>query len=319
MIAVITTIQLPSEATKVLVDKVGKGNVIVIGDKKTPPYKLEGAEFYPWDHPWQFKLAGLLPYNSYSRKNLGYLLAQTLTKCIYETDDDTQIQYDWLPKFLHARAYTVNSDLFCNAYKFFSKEDIWPRGLPLKYIDADPSIVSEYEDEFPLQQCLVNCDPDVDSIWRMRYGNKNINFHRHPPVSLDGWCPTNSQNTWWFEQAFPLMYLPSTCTIRATDIWRGLIAQKCLWQMNHNVVFHGSDAFQERNPHNVLNDFKLEVPVYLYTEQIIELLNSLELGDDTCKNLLKCYEILVKNSIFDKKELMLVNAWIEDYENIRRN
>ena len=38
-----------------------------------------------------------------------------------------------------------------------------------------------------------------------------------------------------------LMYLPSTCTFRMTDIWRSLIAQRCLWELGQGVVFHAAD------------------------------------------------------------------------------
>jgi hypothetical protein len=34
----------------------------------------------------------------------------------------------------------------------------------------------------------------------------------------------------------PLLYLPSHCCFRMTDIWRSFIAQRCLWELGHWVV-----------------------------------------------------------------------------------
>jgi hypothetical protein len=317
MKTVLTTINSPSEATKILVEKVG--SIIVIGDKKTPPYQLEGATFYSWDYPWDFKLAKLLPFDNYARKNLGYLEAMKSNNCIYETDDDNYPTQYWGPKSFDLEIRGVMGDGWINMYSFFSKKRIWPRGLPLQYIKNKYwGWLEKQRILSPIQQCLVDKEPDVDAIWRIMYG-ESFYFEQRESLFTVNWCPFNSQNTWWFSSAFPLMYLPSTCNSRTMDIWRSLIAQACLWEMGGKVVFHAPDVIQERNDHIPLEDFKDEIPVYLYTEDITDILEDIRLGDNTCKNLFKCYKALVKNGIFEEKELELVNTWIEDYENIRGN
>jgi hypothetical protein len=116
--------------------------------------------------------------------------------------------------------------------------------------------------------------------------------------------------------AYPLMYLPSYCSFRMTDIWRSFIAQRCLWEIDCGLVFHAAEAFQERNVHNLLRDFTDEVPGYTGNNKIIGLLEAtkLERGESAVgENLLRCYEVLAKEGFFPAdKELPLVKAWLAD-------
>ena len=68
-------------------------------------------------------------------------------------------------------------------------------------------------------------NPDVDAIYRILNKKINIKFTKNFKVSSgNAYMPLNSQNTVWFKKYFPLMYLPVTCNMRVTDIWRGIIA-----------------------------------------------------------------------------------------------
>jgi hypothetical protein len=114
------------------------------------------------------------------------------------------------------------------------------------------------------------------------------------------------------------MYLPSFCSFRMTDIWRSFIAQRCLWEFAEGVVFHGPEVEQERNPHNLLEDFADEVPGYLQNARIAEILEGLHLRPGASEvegNLLTCYEALVKVGIFPEAELSLLRAWLGDLGN----
>lgn len=108
----------------------------------------------------------------------------------------------------------------------------------------------------------------------------------------DVWCPFNSQTTWWFPAACPLMYLPSFCTFRMTGIWRSFVAQRCLWAMGSALTFHQAEVIQQRNVHNLLKDFEDEVPGYLRNESICEILENVKLKpgrEAVGGNLLRCY------------------------------
>jgi hypothetical protein len=129
------------------------------------------------------------------------------------------------------------------------------------------------------------------------------------------WCPFNSQCTWWWKTAWPLLYLPVHCTFRMTDIWRGLVAQRCLWAAGYSLVFSGPEVVQRRNVHDLSQDFESELPGYLGNGHFVEILESLDLpsgGAYISTNLVSCYEVLVAAGYFPARELALLDAWLKD-------
>ncbi len=112
-----------------------------------------------------------------------------------------------------------------------------------------------------------------------------------------------------------------------TDIWRSFVAQRCLWAMGKYVVFHApAEVVQERNPHDLMQDFKSEVPGYLHNEAIAKTLGGLKLElcseNDTptaLKNLKTCYGALVKDGFLPEAELSGVDAWCEDVLRYKRS
>lgn len=318
---VLTTINKPTKAVEKLYELFGK-RLIVVGDKKTPE---------DWNYKDAKYIAPLInpvhcPYNHYARKNLGYLLAMNETPApdlIYDTDDDNIPNENWKVRRGHVYANeSINTGWF-NVYSEFSSEVIWPRGFSLKHIyretkSADwnyKALVSS------IQQGLSDNDPDVDAIWRLAFKKPHF-FRNEKSVYLkpNTWCPFNSQSTWWFSKAYPLMYLPVYASFRMTDIWRSFVAQRCLWELGEGVTFHSpSEVFQERNEHDLMKDFADEVPGYLKNDRIVEILSGLELKkgeENVCANLKTCYVRLVVNGILPTNELDSVRAWINDYENI---
>ena len=106
----------------------------------------------------------------------------------------------------------------------------------------------------------------------------NIKFKKNFEVNTNkSFVTLNSQNTVWFPEAFPLMYLPVTCTMRCTDIWRGLIAQRILQNDNRKILFFGTTMRQDRNDHNLISDFRQEIPMYLMDKEIQNHLLKLKL------------------------------------------
>jgi hypothetical protein len=172
----------------------------------------------------------------------------------------------------------------------------------------------------PIQQGLANENPDVDAIYRL-IAELPQSFRKDRRVALaaGSWCPFNSQNTTWWRDAFPLLYLPSYCSFRMTDIWRSFIAQRIAWTNNWSVLFHEPTVRQERNEHNLLRDFRDEVPGYLHNKSICEALEKLSLRsgvENLGENLLICYETLMGMELIDRKELELIKAWLEDLESM---
>jgi len=331
---VITTIQAPTASVRALQRRLvalgdgveGAAGLLIVGDHKGPSgYDVDASELLTIDSQRElpFGLARLLPEGHYCRKNLGYLVAQHRgSPWIYETDDDNAPLPSWQPRSLHVSAGAIDVGGWLNVYQLYSDELIWPRGFPLASIrnDGQPTgelaVASARTVEAPIQQGLANGAADVDAIWRLVL-DRDIVFRDGPSVVLEPrtWCPFNSQSTWWWPSAYALMYLPSYCSFRMTDIWRSFIAQRCVWEMGHGIVFHNAEVLQERNVHDLMRDFRDELPGYTRNEELVTELESLKLdagASTVVSNLRRCYRHLVELEFFPHRELELVEAWIAD-------
>jgi hypothetical protein len=324
---VITSISSPENAVlKTFADGCSKtgARFIVVGDKKSPSgFRLPGCDF--WDIGRQatlsLKLAKLLPYGSYARKNLGYLVAmQNGCRIIVETDDDNYPGADfWKDRVRSVPGRIAEYTGWTNVYRYFTDAHIWPRGFPLDRVrDLPPDLGpgSSESLESPIQQGLADENPDVDAVFRLVLPLP-LTFRPAPSVALgaNAWCPFNSQNTTWFAEAFPLLYLPSYCSFRMTDIWRSFVAQRIAWTCGWRILFHKATVHQERNDHNLMKDFADEVPGYLNNERICQTLGELDLAsgvDSIGENLVACYGALVNLGVVGVEELPLVEAWTED-------
>ncbi len=332
---VITTINKPNNVIDKYLSLSKKNSIkyIIIGDKKSPTYKNK----YPFfnlkkQKEFNFKIYNYLPYNSYSRKNLGYLIAmKSNSKIIVETDDDNYPKSNFFKNLEMTKVLRVISGpKWINILKIFIKKNkiIWPRGFPLNLINEDNKIkISQKKIFSPIQQRMCDGNPDVDAIYRLTNKFKNYIFKNdNVAISNQSICPFNSQNTVWHEVAFPLMYLPSFCTMRSTDIWRGFIAARIIKNYNWNLTFLKSTVVQNRNVHDLMDDFMQEIPVYKNTITFCEVLEKLKLSkkyEDILINIYACYKELVDKKILNKKELPLLKKWLEDiqiiYPNLRKN
>jgi hypothetical protein len=330
LVAVITTVHPPTEAVRRLATRLADvgAPLVIVGDAKGPEsYDVAGTRLLTLQDQLdgKFALARTLPIGHYSRKNIGYLAAiATGAEVVYETDDDNAPTAAWRVREPRMEAAVVDAGqapLWVNAYAYFTHRRVWPRGFPLERVhDGSPPLGVIAPMDTAVQQGLCDGAPDVDAVWRLVIGDK-IAFDSRTAVVLPRgcWCPFNSQNTWWFREAFPLLYLPSRCSFRMTDIWRSLIAQRCLWAAGSSVGFHAADVVQDRNPHDLLRDFAEEVPGYLTNSRIARVLDGLELREGTgtaAENLPRCYEGLVQEGILPAGELMLVEAWLADLDGL---
>jgi hypothetical protein len=296
--------------------------LIIIGDTKSPKdFKPEGCDFYSVEKQkeLEFSLAEKLPDKHYARKNLGYLVAASQgAEIILETDDDN-LPYKnfWEERSEGVDAHLLRETGWTNVYKYFTKENIWPRGFALENIQINlPSLKEKEKLNCVIQQGLADDNPDVDAIYRMTLPLP-VKFNQSGSVALglNSICPFNSQNTTWFREAFPLLYLPSYCSFRMTDIWRSFVAQRIAWTCGWNILFHSATMYQERNEHNLMDDFKDEITGYVNNKLIMERLQALKLKDGTeniPENLIACYKELIAMELIGSKELPLVQAWLKD-------
>ena len=336
---VITTINKPNRYTNKLVSKTPKKwKIVVVGDIKTnnkswSKFKNSTKLFYlsiEDQLKLNYNITKYIPFNSYSRKNIGYLYAiQHGAKEIYETDDDIYIfGKRFLDKTIDKYSlYAENNEsLMINPYNFFGKPTIWPRGFRLKdiYKKSDTKfyrIISKRAELKPLiNQFLLNVDPDVDSIFRYtRMNRKNSMNHffyfMGNLMYLPGnFVPINSKNTKYLYDIFPSLALPTTLPMRIVDIWRGYIMQRYAWIYNGTVFYNSPCADNKRNYKNITSDFLEERDLYF---KLDELLNSLkmEVSPDINtpeKFLINMIEILVNKSLLGANDLIMYKAFIND-------
>jgi hypothetical protein len=325
---VVTSIAEPNEVLRTLaLGCQAKGyEFIVIGDVASPAdFQLQGCRFYGLQDQYEtgLKLARLCPTKHYARKNLGYLLAiREGASLIVETDDDNSpSETFWDERQRRQSVGTLANHGWANVYRYFSDANIWPRGFPLDHVKDDlpaPTSFPVVECDCPIQQGLANENPDVDAIYRLVSSLPQSFRSGRVALAEGSWCPFNSQNTTWWRDAFPLMYLPAYCSFRMTDIWRSFVAQRIAWTNDWSVLFHEPTVWQDRNEHDLMRDFRDEVPGYLHNKSICDQLAKLSLRsgvENLGENLQVCYEKLVSMELIDRKELQLVSAWLEDLAN----
>jgi hypothetical protein len=329
---VVTSIAAPNPVLRALADgAVERGRrFIVIGDVASPPdFELAGCDFHGLDRQTAtgLRIAALLPTRHYARKNIGYLLAaREGAEIIVETDDDNLPNEGfWARRERRQYVPLLRDAGWVNVYRYFTGALTWPRGLPLdEIIKAPPPFegIAVAESDCPIQQGLADGNPDVDAIYRLILPLP-LSFRADRRVALGSgaWSPFNSQNTTCWREAFPLLYLPSYCSFRMTDIWRSFVAQRIAWENGWSILYHEPTVSQLRNDHDLMRDFRDEVPGYLHNRTIAERLSALPLKAGTewlGGNLLACYEELARAGVMESREIPIVEAWCEDWRRIER-
>jgi hypothetical protein len=167
----------------------------------------------------------------------------------------------------------------------------------------------------PIQQGLADDNPDVDAIFRLiQPVDIKFDLTAHSiALGKGSWCPFNSQNTVWHKEAFPLLYLPSFCSFRMTDIWRSFVAQRIAHENGWHILFYSPTVFQERNTHNLMKDFEDEIPGYVNNTKIKTLLENADIKgsyQNIFDDLFLCYKVLTEAGLIGEEELPLVEKWI---------
>lgn len=326
---VVTTIQSPTPQLKKMA-KMAEWHMVVVGDKKTPKdWSLENCDYLSPDDQMKlgYELTALLPWNHYSRKNIGYLYAiEHGATLIYETDDDNEpiSNLDPLPE--ESVLSSVISDANCvNIYSYFGIPDIWPRGFPLEIIGKKTGnviILPPSSCLVGIEQGIVNQEPDLDAIYRLARDD-SLFFKKMLACYLPTgtYCPFNSQNTFFHKSLFASLYIPSSVSMRVSDIWRGYIAEKLLEKTGRVIAFSGPNAIQLRNPHNYFEDFLLEKDLYFKSGKLVSFLQNWKIDDlqDPMDVMPKLYKSLIDENFIEARETPLLKAWINDLKKVGFN
>jgi hypothetical protein len=264
---VTTTIFPPSKAT-ILYSTMQDWTLVVVGDKKTPheDYKKINCVYLDPDtqecmYP---ALSNLLGWNCIQRRNIGYLYALSKGADIIASVDDDNIPMDnWgkeiiVDKNTKATKVTPVTSPYFDPLSFTKYNHLWHRGFPLQFLSVKNTIEKEDSSIVPdVQACLWNGDPDVDAICRLEH-SPNCNFENITTFFSDKPSPFNSQNTIFSRKALKDYFLfPGVG--RMDDIFGSYLCQS----KGHKVAYTEPTVIQDRNNHDLIDDFKKEIIGYV--------------------------------------------------------
>lgn len=292
----------------------------IILDRKVSD-EFQGKEFISFNDKPLNNYSKLCLFDTYARKNLGFIEAFKSGLDVFETDDDNLITIeikDLENYLLNTKCECVTgkqANLFSEIYEpngnFF-----WARGLPLSLRNTKTSLTKCGKKKIGVYQFLVNGNPDLDAIYRMVVpSSDNFNVkHDFKGIRLyNFYHPFNSQGTLWRKEFLNLAYLPTFCNFRMTDIWRGYIAQNILYKHDIGISFERPALFQKRNPHDIYDDFMGEYKGYSEIFDVLEVIASVNYGSIR-EMLFQSYEKLIKLKIItDKRELILLDAYLDNF------
>ena len=319
---IITTINEPSETVLKHVNN-PEYDVIIVGDNKTPDsYKNLNCIYL--DVPAQKKLfpelSDMLPYNHYCRKNLGYLYAiKKGYKIIYETDDDNvpYDNFDNVLKFDNLTMITETNNHWINIFKYFTNNaHIWPRGYPLSLLKKPTSFMIENTNKHPaIINGLVENDPDVDALFRIICNHQDTiqwEKNKHVVINNKNMCVFNTQNTFWLNtELFMCLLIPCSVSFRYCDILRGIINNIILKKTDNYMMYTSPNVVQNRNEHNLINDFKSEYEMYIHNEKILQYIeNDTDEIENVKELLLTIYNNLFINNVIEQNDLTILNEWL---------
>lgn len=338
---VMTSINPPTETVKKL-SLLKDWKTVVVADKKTPKnWTQENVVLLDIETQKQklgYSIIDHLPFNHYSRKNIGYLFAiQHGAEVIYEVDDDNIPLFSEDIPFIKEYAKEDmliydKKDLkhMVNPYAYFGHGDIWPRGYPLEFRSWSHLYSSDIFTRSTVvpsvQQSLANGDPDVDAIYRLSHKKNGIPIDIEweeketvaiPPGTM---VPYNTQTTIQRKEAFWGLLLPISVSFRVCDIWRGYWQQRMLWEMGSVLSFSSPIVYQERNEHDLYKDYEEEEDLYKKSGKLVRfLLNKWTPPPKSSRFeevlLDLSYEMYV-HGFWGYEDVILTAAWIEDLHNI---
>ena len=309
--------------------------IIIVGDKKTPTGVMEYCENltklygiiinyldvdFQKDYLKKFpSLEKYFPYNSFSRRNIGDILAyeegfSTIIRVDddnFPTDDDFIRMHNIIGKVIETIVLESEIGWYNICEELTDKDNIpfYPRGFPYsKRWLSDKISIKTKKIKIVLNAGLWLGDPDVDAITRLckpinaksykkTYGN---NF----ALNKSTWCPINTQNTSYSREIIPASFVPPNVG-RYDDIWSGYLLRKITDHFDHFVTYGSPLLFQKRNEHDLWVDLDNELNGNKYTDHLIQILNNINLTGVTY---IDCYyelaekldqKITENRSVFD--------------------
>jgi hypothetical protein len=270
---VTTTINPPTEAVRRF-DSMPGWDLLVVGDLKTPPdYPLERGRYLSPAEQRDLdpELSDAIGWNCIQRRNFGILVAYQCGADVVAVVDDDNIPLEgWGEDLLIGR--DVEVDCYLTDLPVFDPvgateyPHLWHRGFPLQLVARrDYTRVERRRVRADVQADLWNGDPDVYAVCRMEHAPHCQFDPSRFPIASSRPSPFNSQNTFLSRAVLPHYFLFPGIG-RMDDIWAAYYTQA----LGYQVVFAAPSVYQERNPHDLLVDFRAELLGYEHNLALLE-------------------------------------------------
>lgn len=259
-VIVTTTINPPTEAIHKF-QAMQDWDLVVIGDRKTPEYKLDrGIYVGPEDQEkYDRALSDAIGWNCIQRRIIGLLWAHDMKADVVAVVDDDNIPLEgWgenllIGKEIEVNYYETDLDAF-DPVGATNYPHIWHRGYPLQLLPKrDYSRKSRKKVTVDVQADFWNGDPDIDAICRMEH-RPECDFDTAPfPIAANKMGPFNSQNTFLAGRCLKDYFLFPHVG-RMDDIWAAYYLQA----KGYQVVWNKASVYQQRNVHDLVRDMQQE-------------------------------------------------------------
>lgn len=255
-VIVTTTINPPTQAIEAF-QAMPDWDLVVIGDKKTPPYKLDRGVYVSPDEQEKYDkpLSDAIGWNCIQRRNFGLLWAYDMGADIVAVVDDDNIPLPgWGENLIVGTDVTVNyyeTDLPAfDPVGATNHGNIWHRGYPLQLIPKRKyDRKSQRTVHCDVQADFWNGDPDIDAICRMEHAPECKFDPSFFPMAANKISPFNSQNTFMTREVLQHYFMFSQVG-RMDDIWGGYYVQG----KGFHVVYNKASVYQQRNVHDLVRD-----------------------------------------------------------------
>jgi hypothetical protein len=274
-VIVTTTINPPTEAIEKF-QAMKDWELIVIGDKKTPPdYHLDRGTYVSPDEQEKYdpQLSKALGWNCIQRRVMGLLFAADAKADIVAVVDDDNIPLaGWGEDLLVGR--DIEMDYYETTLPAFdpvgatNHARCWHRGYPLQLLPLrDYSHKGRRTVHVDVQADFWNGDPDIDAVCRMEHAPE-CDFDATPfPMCANKMGPFNSQNTFLSAKCLKDYFLFPHVG-RMDDIWGSYYLQA----KGYRVAWNKASVYQKRNVHDLTRDMQQE---YLGYENNLNLVQDL--------------------------------------------
>lgn len=247
-----------------------------------------------------------IPERTDNRRNVGFLMAiRDGTDFLLSLDDDNFFDDDVDCIADHLRnlepssaslPLIESSDRFyncCHPLRTKVSCEVYPRGYPLAIRHKAQTLTESTMANCPtwINAGLWIESPDIDAFQWLAFGQQAQSDGWEPcekRLSVNTWCPVNSQNTMLSREILPAYYyLPmrgKTLEIpmdRHGDILSGYFALKCAKVHGATVNFGSPIARHIRNQHDYTKDFSREMLFLGVIDEFLEWLVSVDLRKGT--------------------------------------